>query len=60
MQTRENIRRVVASLPPTEYRHLSAWAEREERTPDQQVSYVIRRALSRVRIPDQQAGASSS
>jgi hypothetical protein len=50
MPTHENIRRVVASLPPDQYRRLSAWATQEERSPDQQVSYLVKRALSRATI----------
>lgn len=39
-------RRLLVLLPPDEYQQLEHWAEREERTLDQQASYVLRQALT--------------
>jgi plasmid stability protein len=37
--------RVVASLPSEEYRHLRAEAAREDRSIEQQASYLLRKLL---------------
>ena len=40
------VRRFVVSLPSEEYRRLQELAEREERIPEQQAAYLLRRVLT--------------
>jgi hypothetical protein len=39
-------RRLIVSLPQNDYRALERVAEREERTPDQQASFLLRLAVA--------------
>ena len=47
----DNKQRIIVALQPDEFRRLEQWARVEERQPDQQATWLIRRALEQIANP---------
>ena len=43
-------KRVIVALGSDEYRRLEQWGQAEERAPDQQATWLLRRALEQLQI----------
>ncbi len=52
------VRRIPLLLQPADFEALSRVAEREERTPSQQASYILRRSLATANAGHNPAGSS--